>query len=180
LAVALRRTLQRSTTDACLLRWRLRQKQLGVGLRRLCRGQACGGMLGAMARIARARPATLRSTAKFSLGRFPELRTSKTCYGVSRHQSVTSQSEARNFALAQQRLLLNPPPVVCDFCSKLRAPHRGTSLGPFVCAANNKFLKQIIIIRPAGSMQFNLHTVFKCALMYYRAIQDHEQMTFVW
>jgi hypothetical protein len=26
-------------------------KKLGVGLRRSCRGQACGGMLGAMARI---------------------------------------------------------------------------------------------------------------------------------
>jgi hypothetical protein len=24
-----------------------------------------------------------------------------------------------------------------DLCNKLRAPHRGTSLGPFVCGANN-------------------------------------------
>jgi hypothetical protein len=42
----------RSTTDACLYRFRLRQKKLGMGLQRPCRGQACGGMLGAMARIA--------------------------------------------------------------------------------------------------------------------------------
>jgi hypothetical protein len=27
------------------------KKKLGAGLRRSCRGQACGGMLGAMARI---------------------------------------------------------------------------------------------------------------------------------
>jgi hypothetical protein len=33
--------------------------------------------------------------------------------------------------------LLDPPPVVRNVCSKLRAVHRGTSLGPFVCGANN-------------------------------------------
>jgi hypothetical protein len=38
---------------------------LGVGLRRPCWGQMCGGMLGAMARTAPTRPATLRSTTKF-------------------------------------------------------------------------------------------------------------------
>jgi hypothetical protein len=42
-------------------------QKLGVGLRRPCRGQVCGGILGAIARIAPARPATPRST------------TSKTC-----------------------------------------------------------------------------------------------------
>jgi hypothetical protein len=26
--------------------------------------------------------------------------------------------------------------VMRDFCSKLRAPHRGASLGPFVCGDN--------------------------------------------
>jgi hypothetical protein len=39
----------------------IRQNELGVGLRRPCRGQACGGMLGAMARIAPA-GGTARST----------------------------------------------------------------------------------------------------------------------
>jgi hypothetical protein len=32
--------------------------------------------------------------------------------------------------------ILGNPPVVSDFCSNLRAPHRGTSLGPLVCGAN--------------------------------------------
>jgi hypothetical protein len=35
-----------------------------------CRGQACGGMHGAMARIAKARPATQRSTTTYLLDRF--------------------------------------------------------------------------------------------------------------
>jgi hypothetical protein len=39
-------------------------RNLGVGLRRPCRGQACGGVLGAMARVAHARPAT-RPTSSF-------------------------------------------------------------------------------------------------------------------
>jgi hypothetical protein len=38
------------------------KKTLGVGFRRHCRVKACGGMLGAMARIAPARPATQHST----------------------------------------------------------------------------------------------------------------------
>jgi len=37
-------------------------KNIGVGLRRPCRGQACGGMLGAMARIAPAWPTTRPTT----------------------------------------------------------------------------------------------------------------------
>jgi hypothetical protein len=35
-------------------------QNLGVGLRRPCRGKRCGGVLGAMARIAPTRPATPR------------------------------------------------------------------------------------------------------------------------
>jgi hypothetical protein len=55
--------------------------------------------------------------------------------GSSRLYSAVTRGEARNqpdrkqIVLAQQRFLLNPP-VVRDFCSKLRAPHRSTSLGP--------------------------------------------------
>jgi hypothetical protein len=30
-------------------------------------------------------------------------------------------------------ILLTPPPLGGYFCSKLKAPNRGTSLGPFVC-----------------------------------------------
>jgi hypothetical protein len=37
-----------------------------------------------------------------------------------------------------QNLEISESPLVGDFCSKLRAPRRGTSLGPFVCGANNK------------------------------------------
>jgi len=53
-----------------LYRWRLRQKKNGVGLWQPCRGQACGGMLGAMARIAPARTAMPRLTTTDSLDRF--------------------------------------------------------------------------------------------------------------
>jgi hypothetical protein len=34
-----------------------------------------------------------------------------------------------------QRILLYPPCSAASFEEKLRAPHRGTSLGPFVCGA---------------------------------------------
>jgi hypothetical protein len=53
-------------------KWNVTQN-LGVGLRRPCRGQACGSMLGAMARIAPALPATQRSTTKYSLDRFAQI-----------------------------------------------------------------------------------------------------------
>jgi hypothetical protein len=49
------------------------KKKLGVGLRRPCRGEAFGGIWGAMARIAPARPDTLRSMTKYFLDRFPKL-----------------------------------------------------------------------------------------------------------
>jgi hypothetical protein len=59
----------------------LAAQNLGVGLRRPCQGQACSGVLGAMARIAPARAASPRSTITYSLDRFPKLCTSKTCVG---------------------------------------------------------------------------------------------------
>jgi hypothetical protein len=46
------------------------------------------------------------------------------------HHVPVTQSDPRNFVSAQQRNLLNP--LGGDFLSKLKAPHRGTSLGPFV------------------------------------------------
>jgi hypothetical protein len=48
--------------------------------------------------------------------------------------TARSATDPINFVLAKQRFLLNPP-LVRDFCSKLRAPHWGKSLGPFVCGA---------------------------------------------
>jgi hypothetical protein len=58
--------------------------------------------------------------------------------GEAGTQSV-SQSEARKFFLAHQRLLLNPPCSVAAFVgSKLRAPHRGTSLSSCVWGANKQ------------------------------------------
>ena len=50
-----------ATAGACFNRFYVacasRAQNLGVGIRQLCRGRAFGGMLGAMARIALARPA---------------------------------------------------------------------------------------------------------------------------
>jgi hypothetical protein len=46
----------------------------------------------------------------------------------------TTHADRTHFALALERILLNPP-LGGSFCSKLRAPHRGTSIGPFVCGA---------------------------------------------
>jgi hypothetical protein len=51
----------------------LAAQNLDVGIRRPCRGQAFGGMLGAMARITPARPAMPRSTNAYSLSRLPKL-----------------------------------------------------------------------------------------------------------
>jgi hypothetical protein len=42
------------------------ETNLNVGLRRHCRGQTCSGMLGAMARVASARPATPLNGPSFS------------------------------------------------------------------------------------------------------------------
>jgi|AntAceMinimDraft_5_1070358.scaffolds.fasta_scaffold103315_2 hypothetical protein len=47
-----------------------------------------------------------------------------------------SQNPTFQFSLAA---ISDNPIVVRVFCSKLRAPNRGTSLGPFVCGANNRF-----------------------------------------
>jgi hypothetical protein len=33
-----------------------------------------------------------------------------------------------------------------DFCSKLRAPHRGTSLGPFVCGLKHVYAIELCVV----------------------------------
>jgi hypothetical protein len=94
----------RSTTGACLRRWRLGQKKLGVGLRRSCRGQACGGMLGAIARIAPA-GGTARSTevqsTMWASNRLAKFRISvgSAVPGKGSSRPVTSQphTESQNF-----------------------------------------------------------------------------------
>jgi hypothetical protein len=53
-------------------------------------------------------------------------------------QSPAKQSpDSSNYNSALQRFLLNP--WGREFCCKLRDPHRGTSLGPFVCGAKKFF-----------------------------------------
>jgi hypothetical protein len=91
-----------------MYRWRLRHNNSAWASGG--RGQACGGVLEAMARTASERPAMPRSTIKYSLGHFPILSTSKNCYGISWYKSVTShQSEPKTLPLAKQRNMLNPP-----------------------------------------------------------------------
>jgi hypothetical protein len=48
--------------------------------------------------------------------------------------------ESHNFTFGQECFPLTP--LLCSgYCSKLRAPHRGSSLGPFVCGLINNFEK---------------------------------------
>jgi hypothetical protein len=47
--------------------------------------------------------------------------------------------KTQNLGLAQEKIVLSPP-LGATFV--LRAPHRGTSLGPFVCGANIVHMKQ--------------------------------------
>jgi hypothetical protein len=44
------------------------------------------------------------------------------------------------------RYLLTPPLWCSGFCSKLRAPHRGTSLGSCVCVGGARFLAVFITL----------------------------------
>ena len=53
-----------------------------------------------------------------------------------RRSPVTHAVRSRNFTFSLQRFLLDHPCSAASFWSKLRAPHRGTSLGPLVCGAN--------------------------------------------
>jgi hypothetical protein len=59
----------------------------------------------------------------------------------SRGEARNQSPDQTNFVLAQQRFLLNPSLGGGQFCSKLRATHRGTSLGPFVCGAKYGHLR---------------------------------------
>jgi hypothetical protein len=56
----------------------------------------------------------------------------------SRGEATTSQSVTRtlNFTFSLEAKSAEPPLKCSGFCSKLRAPHRGTFLGPFVFGAN--------------------------------------------
>jgi hypothetical protein len=51
----------------------------------------------------------------------------------SHHQHHAARSHNSMFRLGASS---EESPLGGEFCSKLRAPHRGTSLGPFVCGAN--------------------------------------------
>jgi hypothetical protein len=93
-------------------------QNLGVGFRRPCREQKFGGINRAMKRIAPARQFFQRG-------------------GWHHNRHAVSQSEARFYFLAQQRFLLSPSLGGGRLCSKVRAPHRSTFLGPFVCGAGN-------------------------------------------
>jgi hypothetical protein len=58
------------------------------------------------------------------------------CNTTHHHAPRTTQK----FQFSPAAVSAESPPVVRDFYSKLRAPHRSTSLGPFVCGANNSAL----------------------------------------
>ena len=47
------------------------------------------------------------------------------------------QSGCRLWRVSPVEAISSESPCNSFFCSILRAPHRGTSLGPFVCGANN-------------------------------------------
>jgi hypothetical protein len=63
----------------------------------------------------------------------------------SRGEAGSHQSPVRshNFRFSPAAIFAEPPPVVCVFCSKLRAPHRGMSLSMFVCRANKNYTHQL-------------------------------------
>jgi len=50
---------------------------------------------------------------------------------VPEGRAARRHADPRNLNLAQQRYLMNLP-CSARLCSKLRAPHRSMSLGPFV------------------------------------------------
>jgi hypothetical protein len=119
-------------------------QNLGVGLRRPCWGQTCGGMHGAMAWIAAARPATplngptakfLRSRSVFMINVAKSAR--EIGEGGGGHAPRTQAVRRTNF-LFNTRTNNSESPVCSGFYSKLRAQHRGTSLGSCVCGANKK------------------------------------------
>jgi hypothetical protein len=106
-------------------------QDLVVGLRRPSWGQTCGSMLGVIARIAPERPATRPATKKSADCSILDSAVPEGRLAVISHQSCRSQNFS--FSLEANSAEL---PLGGDFYSKLRAPHRGTSLGPFVCRAN--------------------------------------------
>jgi hypothetical protein len=110
----------------------------------------------AMVRIAPAPPATRPTTTK---NRWVfQFRLS-----CSRGESYTTiQSEARNFFKAQQRFLLNLP-LGATFFSKLRAPHRGTSLIMLVCSASGgRILARCILLWALGrTLRFRFDLALK-------------------
>jgi hypothetical protein len=80
---------------------------LGVGLRQPCQGQARGGMLEALARIAPARTATPRSKTNDRGSLFKVIKLENLLWGKPAPPPPRSQTEARNFVLAQQQFILN-------------------------------------------------------------------------
>jgi hypothetical protein len=109
-------------------------KILGSGLRRPCLQQTFGGMHGAITRIAPARPAT-RPTSKLFPMAVPDQ--AQLFQRGGRHAG-TQRRRSQNPTFSLGKFLLTPPWGGGGFCSKLRAPHQGTSLGPFACGAKNR------------------------------------------
>jgi hypothetical protein len=103
-------------------------QNLGVDLRRPSRGQTCGGMLGAMARIAPARSAK-RPTKKILW--LVQIRLSWSRGGGWQSRS-TQSVRTQKFAFSLGAMSAESP-LGGNSCSKLRPPHRGTPLGPFAC-----------------------------------------------
>jgi hypothetical protein len=118
---------------------------LGVGLRRPCRGQTCGGMLGAMARIAPARPATPPNgtTTTFTRDRsaFPT--------SLAARNLEPWEADHLIFSLAYGTNSANSPCSVAAFVVNSEA-RTGARLSVRECAG----LIIIIVIAPGSSVSF--------------------------
>ena len=101
-------------------------------------GQACGGVLRAAARSAPARLATPRSTIKFWPVYAQNIRICIEEETTHHHAQYTTQANHRIYRLASgTNSAESPCGVAALWCSKLKAPHRGTSLGSCAGVSNN-------------------------------------------
>jgi hypothetical protein len=134
-------------------------QNLCVDLRRPCRGHNCGGMLGAMARIAPARLATPPNGAsKFSATN--NLETWKGC-GTRRDAARSTHQITKFFVLPRERILLNPPCSVAAFEVTQSLPP-----GQFpwcVCVGANNARNQLFVSESDDkSSTFNQQRLSRC------------------
>jgi hypothetical protein len=108
----------------------LAAQNLGVGLWRPCRGQTCGSVLGAMARIAPARPATPRSTTIFRWIAFLNYASTFKIPIATHHHAPRTRSQ--NFMFSPGANSAESPCRVAAFVVNSE-PHTGASPSDRVC-----------------------------------------------